>query len=60
LTERVRCQQGINDAETFVTYTVLKIFGVERLAAQAEGGGDDGGVPVGKLKAAAEREPLRK
>jgi hypothetical protein len=56
LTERVRCQEGINDAEAFVTYTVLKNFGVERLAA----GGDDGGVPVGKLKAAAEREPLRK
>lgn len=45
--------EGVDDAEAVEVLSVGKIFRVESFAAQFRGGGDNGGVPVGKVEAAS-------
>ena len=48
--------EGIDDAETIIVLPGVQVFGVDGVAGEGSGGGEDGGVPVGDLEALGDGE----
>ena len=48
--------EGIDDAKTIIVLPGIQVFGVDGVAGEGSGGGEDGGVPVGDLEALGDGE----
>jgi hypothetical protein len=51
-------EEGIDDLDGFVGLAVVEVLGVEGGAAEFDGGGKDGGIPIRDLVAALQREGM--
>jgi hypothetical protein len=47
-------REGIEDEDSIIALSGVEVFGVECVALEFPGGGDDGGIPMGDLKLATE------